>query len=1625
MIVQKAAAALSEKTGRRIEIGSVSIAFTHSIVLERIFIAEGTNDTLLFIGTLAADVNLFGLFSNEIIIRKLRIDSLVTRISRSVHSTSSGVPDSSYNFSDIITSLNPEASETDKLPDSTASQSPWTVAIHDIHLSGIDGSFDDEVSGMNARLRLGSLEASLDTSDIERMRFHFTGVSLKNTNASVILTKESAPDTSASQDIGIGFNDLSVSNIQFLFQNTASGDQYYADIGAAAIAAELVDLPSRRIALNSILLENSSIALVSSSAKQQKAVQLKADTLPWQFTLDRLGFTNISVQYDVLHSPRVHEFDMNHLRVDELTVRADDINYSKDRITMVVGRTSFRERSGFDLREFSGSVEVDSVHTKITDLTLKTPSSRLHMNLLLAYEQFSALLDSPGTASIRMTVDESYLSASDLLLFQPSLPLKKHYHPAEGTIFTLAADLRGHVNALEITELNVQAGESSVLDLSGTVTGLPDMDSAQWNITLHQLSMTAPDLRTVVDDSLIPRSIEIPAALVVTGRFNGTMENFSASAALRSSIGSMKAHLDAAGMRSSATARWKTSLNIAEFDLGVLLKDTLMFGPFSLDASAAGTGMTADDLSARVNVFVIRAVVNGYPYKHLTVAGNASATTFEGKAEMKDSNIVFIAEGLIDIDTLHPAARFTVDLQGIDLYRLNITDEDIRVSGFIFSDISGSGMNDLNGTAGIRSVVIVKNDQRYIIDTLMVASVAVDEGTHIALESSIFRANFDGTVTPGDLPGVMKSHFSKYFGSASQPHQKDQPPQAFAFELALRDPSVLSAIFFPDLHELSGGMVSGSFDSKAQRLNISASLPAMRYSDIDIDSLSISVVSDADSMNAEFKVHSISDSMFLVTNLLITGKASQESVNVSIQSSRDDGFLTLLLAGVLSSDPEGYSFRLKRDGVMFRNIPWSVPTENVLRFGKRSKAGRIRINGTDRTLSIQSETGTDEPPSMKFEFRNFDLALLSQAVERQEGLFGGILQGDAVLHTAGKQTSFTADLAVTDVRFRTVVLGNAMLQADNHTAGSTKIKFELNGNSNRIALNGQLRSTAGGTDLDLKLDMTKVNLAAFEPFMAGHVTRLSGTLSGGFSITGSTQHPSVIGEVNFSNTAFNPSALESYLRLDRGTVVISKRGIEFRTFELTDSRGKKASLSGRVLTDDYRTYQYDVRLRTNDFLVLNTPASRDALVYGTVILDSDISITGDQKQQTVIIRAELDKGTNLSLILPESETAAEERRGIVRFTKAKVTGNPIMTRTAGGTNVDTVETVRSTIALTSNITVNKDSKLRILIDPVAGDSLVIRGEATLSFTVDPSGKITLTGRYEIVEGSYLLSFGDFIKREFAIVQGSSLTWLGSPFNADADITAVYTVKTNVLDLIQDQLGGLSAQERNKYQQEIPVQVHLMMKGKLLTPEIRFKLDLPPESRGVLNGSIYAKLNELNGQESELNKQVFALLVLGRFISETPFASAGDNDGLSDFARSSASQILSAQLNRLSEQYIKGVQLNMGVESYKDYSTGSAEGRTQLQLALSKQLFNDRVTVQAGGNVDLEGERSQKNSLNNFAGDLKVLYKLTDDGRWKLQVFRKNTYEGAIDGDITKTGAGVVFTLDFNKLFGLTLTPVPK
>ncbi|MEO5997303.1 MAG: translocation/assembly module TamB domain-containing protein, partial [Chitinophagaceae bacterium] len=138
-----------------------------------------------------------------------------------------------------------------------------------------------------------------------------------------------------------------------------------------------------------------------------------------------------------------------------------------------------------------------------------------------------------------------------------------------------------------------------------------------------------------------------------------------------------------------------------------------------------------------------------------------------------------------------------------------------------------------------------------------------------------------------------------------------------------------------------------------------------------------------------------------------------------------------------------------------------------------------------------------------------------------------------------------------------------------------------------------------------------------------------------------------------------------------------------------------------------------------------------------------------------------------------------------------------------------------------------------------------------------------------------------------------------------------------------------------------------------------------------------------------------------------------------FARSSVSQLLTEQLNNLAADLIKGVDVNFDVASTDDdYTTGERARRTDLNVALSKRLLNDRLTVTIGSNFELEGAEANtpgaKQRTNNLAGNVAIDYKLSKDGRYSLRAYRKNEYEGVLEGYIIETGVSFVLSVDYNK-----------
>jgi len=333
-----------------------------------------------------------------------------------------------------------------------------------------------------------------------------------------------------------------------------------------------------------------------------------------------------------------------------------------------------------------------------------------------------------------------------------------------------------------------------------------------------------------------------------------------------------------------------------------------------------------------------------------------------------------------------------------------------------------------------------------------------------------------------------------------------------------------------------------------------------------------------------------------------------------------------------------------------------------------------------------------------------------------------------------------------------------------------------------------------------------------------------------------------------------------------------------------------------------------------------------------------------------------------------------------------------------------------------NIEIVKEAEFNLIIDEGNGDFLNVKGEALLTAGIDPSGKINLAGSYELEQGSYELTF-NFIRRKFEIEKGSRIVWEGEPTKATVDLEAIYVANAAPLDLVKNQLEEATAFQRNTYLQKLPFDVHLTMEGELLKPEISFDIILPEEKKYAVSGEIIStvrtRLDQLRQEPGEMNKQVFSLLLLNRFMADNPFSASGSTFNAGVLARQSVSKLLTEQLNRLADDLVAGVDLNFDVLSSEDYTTGQRRDRTDLNVGLSKKLLNDRLTVSVGSNFELEGPQNSKQQSSNIAPDIALDYQISRDNRYLLRAYRKNEYEGVIDGYIIETGVGFIITVDYN------------
>ncbi len=1319
-------------------------------------------------------------------------------------------------------------------------------------------------------------------------------------------------------------------------------------------------------------------------------------------TVNRADLEINSMIYRMAGKPEViGAFDANNLEYNHIILAVRDINYSAEKTGVTVIDFQATDRNNFPITGFETEFSMDQHSITAKNLKAGTPNSSIDADVNIRYSSLNSLKDSLPWLVLNMDMREVDIGNSDILYFAPQLSEQPFFKDLTNRT-TISGSIRGPINNLVGTDIAIGTGESTTLLTDFGIVGLPEIKTARFTFPDLEISSGRKDLKMMAGPA-IPASIELPEKISLKINFEGLIQSFKTDINVLSSYGS-------ADLTASIDERENFSgrAELKKFDLGRLMKNREMFGPVSMTAETEGKGFDLKTIRASLKAQVSEVFLNKYLYHDFNLEGNISGRQFEGKINLNDENAMFDFSGKVNLNPGYEQYKFVLNIQGADLKKLNLIKDDFTIALTASIDLKGGKYHQLNGNAGIRDIIMFHDGKKYLLDSLLLASINQPEKSELNVSSAIIGIKYAGTLSLDALPDAVAQFTNNYFPlTGAGPVNKAGKQSAFSFEIQLHNHPILAEAFLPQLKEFEPGLIQGKFDQAANQLILSAKMLKITYGTTSISDLSIDVNSDSAALNYKISAGMVTSSQIELDNALIEGKLSDGKMITHVSSIDSLQNKKLVLHAQLVKHDANYRLSLDPGEFYLMNNRWELSADNYVEFGKQGFLIHNFSLGKTNSLVTIASAHDQFNDDLSITIKDFNLDDISRIIKKDTSLVKGNVNGNVLLKRVDSTYGIVASAEISKLVVRAVPIGDFSLKATNPSSGKFDINVGLSGPDNQISADGFFIAGGGDNSINIKADIQSVSMKTLEALSMGNIREASGILSGNIAVGGRTDAPEITGEITFKNAFVNPAFTNNRVELKNETIYLQKDEIHFTDFTLLDKDQHSATLNGTIKMKQFKDFVFDLQVVSEDFLLLNTTARDNKDFFGKMIIDSRIDIGGPMALPVINARLKIKKGSNFTFTVPEDKLTTDRGEDVVVFTDT-VTLNRILKRAADRQKKTTGFTG---IDLSSVIEVDKQATLKLLLDPSSSDSLVVKGEAALSFALDRSGKMTLTGAYNLNDGSYLVSLESIIKRKFDIVPGSTIIWNGDPLDAKININATYAVRAIPYDLVADQMSGLSDIEKGGYKQRYPFLVFLKLRGEILTPVISFEIQLPPEEKGILGGAVNQKLIILNEDESALNKQVFALLVLGRFVQENPLQT--ESGGTSMLVRSTAGKFLSAQLNQLSSKVVPWVDLNFDIQSYDDYTSGQGVGRTQVEIGLKKQLFNERLSVELGGSVDVEGEKARQNSASDITSDITVEYKLTKDGRYRFKAFRHNLYEGAIEGQLVETGAGVLYLRDFN------------
>lgn len=1290
------------------------------------------------------------------------------------------------------------------------------------------------------------------------------------------------------------------------------------------------------------------------------------------YAVKTLQLQDCDVNYDIPYIKPVAGIDPNHIAVKRLTLMLDTLSYNNEGVLRAGLRgLTLHEKCGLDVTRLSGSVYMDTTQLRLPVLQLRTPASRIDADVAFDFKAFSA-----GKGGHCQAVVDASIGYDDIRTLATGYVDKAYLRALPHRPLAIKGTVSGNIDHLRLPALTLNMPgvlQASANGYTNYVT--KDWRNGKFNFNLRTKSLAA--VRQLMPASL-KQSINVPDGLSLRGKaaFNGSRYDADIKAGIGRGALTAKAKLDVKRETYNVVAT-AHQLPIASIVRGVPV------GPFSGSLRASGSGW--DVMSPRASL-TADAKVNALSYERYPLGGiSVKANLRGGKAVAHFDADNPLLQGNGHIEALLGRHNYEVavkaSLPNLDLKKLGVTADTL----YFGTDIDIKATANKAFTAYALSGSIANNH----FTTQRMSAMAKDILFDLATSRDTTTANISAgdlrlrLGAKGDIPhlGTHLARFANELQKEAKTYNIDQerlktflPVMAFYLDAGRDNPLY-------NIARMKGYSFSSAYVNLNTDPNVGmtgdARMGALNVGALLLDTIDTHIFQDSTGVQMrglvkngkknpnplEVRMRSYVMRSGAGIELSYYDSEGERGVDVGLQAALVDGGLNIHLY------PEN-------PVLAYRNF--KVNKNNYIFLGKdnsiRADVDLLADDGTG--LKIYGEP-KDSVNDLTVSVNQVNLGELSTVLPYMPKL-SGMLSGD--VHVTDdrqhKQLSAMASLTADNFKYEDMPLGNVGIDAvylpkkgGEHHASA----FISSNGEEVLACNGTYFDRDGGT-FEGDAQLHDFPLQMLNGFMAGTDVALKGIAGGDLRVNGSLDKPVINGSLDLDSAHIYSDVYGFDLRTDERALDIKDSRIIFSDYRLFSTGKEPMVLNGTFDMSDFERMRMDFAMRANNFELINTRKKAQSMLFGKVYANYVGTLKGTTDNLSLRGKLEVLDRTDVTYILKDSPLSVDDRlHDLVQFTNFKDSTQTAQPEKAVDGGMD----------ITMGISISDAAIFHCNLSDDGQSYVKLEGGGDMTLRMTQQGEMRMTGLFTTNSGEMKYQLPVIPLKTFQIVQGSYVQFTGDVMNPTLNIAAKERTKAVVTE--------------DDKQRSVAFDVGVKITKPLNDMGLEFTIEAPED----LNIQ-----NQLASMSSEQRgKAAVTMMATGMYMTdETMMSGSGFK------ANNALNAFLQSEIQNIAGSALKTIDINLGVESGTS-QTGTST--TDYSFQFAKRFWGNRISVIIGGKVSTGADAT--NSAESFINNVSVEYRLDQGATRYVKAFYDRDTQDPLEGQLTKTGAGLVLRRKTDKL----------